>query len=232
MRKLPKVVIGAMLLPVGLLPAMTGASTASASVAVAGAAAQEEPPPAQEEPPPAEEEPPPPAEEEPPPAEEEPPPAEEEPPPGEEEPPGEDFPEIPDEEFPDLELGEFKTKPAYGKAGTTVSLQSVTPCKVDGEVLPDVEVLLFSADALMDIDAEPVVDKILKTDAKGAWKTTVKIPASAKVGEFFFIEAACFGDLTEEDFPFVLYNFEQFAVTGAEEAPVANPVPRDPNFTG
>lgn len=132
--------------------------------------------------------------------------------------------------------GQFVRTPASGQPGTTVKVTSKTLCvDADGKVGNQVEVVLVSEDALSDEDGRPTIDKVIKTDDTGAWKTSVKIPTSAKVGAIYYVIAACFptGTTIDKDTePFLVYDFQEFTVTGADQAPIADPVPGDPNFTG
>jgi hypothetical protein len=80
------------------------------------------------------------------------------------------------------------------------------------------------------------VEEVVETDEDGAWETTLTIPESSEPGDVYMIIAACFTDAAEvtdeEAFPFLVYEPLDFTVTGAPEAPVAEPVPGDPSFTG
>lgn len=139
----------------------------------------------------------------------------------------------PDEEILD---GTFTMTPSSGKAGTTITMKSKTACvDAEGTVGRVVEIVLTTEAELEDQDAEFTVDKAIDTDAKGAWNTTVKVPKSAKVGEEYLAVALCYptgstyGDDSE---PFLIYDPQVFTVTGDDKAPVADPVPGDPDYTG
>jgi hypothetical protein len=149
--------------------------------------------------------------------------------------------------------GTLTRSPASGPAGTSVTVASVDEC-VDGEgnvgAVADVLALnlgnLDELDGLSDLariaasdeddfDFE-FVEKVVDTDDAGAWKTALKIPGSSEPGDVYAVIAACFADEAEvtdpEALPFLVYEPLDFTVTGAPEAPVAEPVPGDPSFTG
>jgi hypothetical protein len=132
--------------------------------------------------------------------------------------------------------GTFVRTPASGPVGTKIKTTSKTSCvDVDGVVGKQVEVVLLSESDVPDEDVTLVVDKVIKTDAAGAWKTEVTVPASAKVGGVYYLIAACFETslpIDESTEPFLVYGAQDFTVTGADKAPIADPVPGDPNFTG
>ena len=136
---------------------------------------------------------------------------------------------------PDYLTGTFTSTPASGKPGTTVTFTSKTSCvDADGKVGNQVEVVGLTEADLTE-DGRPSIDKFVKTDAAGAWTTTAKIPASAKTGDVYYLVAACFQTgltIGEDTEPFLVYDFAEFTVTGADKAPIADPVPGDPNFTG
>jgi hypothetical protein len=169
-------------------------------------------------------------------------------------------PEVPEEpgnpeepEFPDILTGVLTRSPASGPAGTAVKVASEDAC-VDGEgdvgAVADVLALdmgnfddvggLTDLARLAAADEDELdfgfVEEVVETDEDGAWETTLTIPESSEPGDVYMIIAACFTDAAEvtdeEAFPFLVYEPLDFTVTGAPEAPVAEPVPGDPSFTG
>jgi cytoskeletal protein RodZ len=134
----------------------------------------------------------------------------------------------------DFLTGEFSYAPGHGKPGTVIAVKSKDLC-VDsaGKVGTHVEVIMINA---ADIDSEdfPLTeDKLLATDSSGAWATTLKIPAKAKAGDVYVLDAACFAaGATVDDDPFLIYAPTEFTVTEAAKAPVATPVTGNPKFTG
>jgi hypothetical protein len=162
-------------------------------------------------------------------------------------------PEPEDPELPDILTGTLTRSPASGPAGTAVQVASEDAC-VDGEgdVGAVADVLALDVGNLDDVggltdlarlaaaDEDELdfgfVEEVVETDEDGAWETTLTIPASSEPGDVYMIIAACFAgesEVTDEDaFPFLVYEPLDFTVTGAPEAPVAEPVPGDPSFTG
>jgi hypothetical protein len=141
----------------------------------------------------------------------------------------------PDDGEGDYLPGQFVLTPLSGKPGSTFTVTSKTPCvDSDGKVGPQAEVVAIDEAALDDDDAYPTFDKILATDSSGGWTTTAKVPATAKTGDIYFVIAACFeaGPIGDETEPFLVYDFQEFTVTPADKAPVATPVPGNPDFTG
>ena len=219
MRRLPLLVIGIVMLPLGVLPA---ASAVAAETDPAPPAAEAPADPAPADPAPED-----PAPEDPAPED----PAPENPAP--EDPAAEDpDPELP--ELPDL-TGTFTRTPASGPAGTKIAVTSVTKCVDDGDVGSTAEVVMINGEDLEDENPD-FVDKLVDTKDDGSWATKLTVPSSAKAGDVFVLIAACFadeGDLTDPDTPpFIIYEPQLFTVTGAPKAPVADPVPGDPTFTG
>jgi len=220
-RRLPAILLGAFILPVGLLPMAAFAATTPDPV-VASTAAPEPSPTATPEPSAtAAPEPSPTA------APSDVPTAEPTPTPTLSDPgdPGEQY-----------LSGQFGLKPASGPPGTVIKVKSKTDC-VDsaGVIAPHAEFLMLGGDDLESEDGGFTIDKTVLTDAAGAWKTKAKIPSSAKSGEVYVLIAACFDADTKPGLdtePFLVYDPEVFTVTDAEKAPVAKPVPGDPTFTG
>ena len=161
-----------------------------------------------------------------------------------------------DPEFPEVLTGDLTRSPASGPAGTAVKVASKDAC-VDGagQVGPVADVLALNLGNLDDVtdlagltdlarlaaaDEDDLdfgfVEEVVATDDDGAWATTLTIPAVSEPGDVYMIIAACFADqdeVTDPDaFPFLIYEPLDFSVTGAPEAPVAEPVPGDPSFTG
>jgi hypothetical protein len=133
----------------------------------------------------------------------------------------------------DILSGQFSMQPDHGKPGTVITVKSTTPC-VDGagKVGPQVEFVMFNE---ADLDGPLTVDKVISTDASGAWTTTAKVPATAKDGDLLFVIAACFAEGSPaglDGTPFLIYDPQEFTVTKADKAPIATPVPGDPHFTG
>lgn len=116
----------------------------------------------------------------------------------------------PDDGEGDYLEGEFVLSPLSGKPGSTFTVTSKDPC-VDsaGKVGPQAEVVVIDEATLPDdedADIIPLVDKILPTDASGGWTTPIKVPATAKTGDVYFVIAACFtaGPIDEETEPFLV----------------------------
>jgi hypothetical protein len=220
-RRLPLLFTGVLMLPLGVLPA---ASAVAAGTEPAPPAAEAPADPAPQDPAPGDEAPEDPAPEDP--AED---PAPEDPAPGDPEDP--ELPGIPDV------TGEFTRSPASGPAGTKVDVRSRTKCVADGgDVGSTVEVVMIARDDLDSPDEPEIVDLVLDTRKDGSWRTKLTVPSSAEPGDVQVIIAACFADeadVTDPDTPpFVIYQPQTFTVTGAPEAPPAEPVPGDPSFTG
>ena len=132
--------------------------------------------------------------------------------------------------------GQFGLKPASGPPGTVIKAKSKTAC-VDsaGVVAPHAEFLMLGGDDLESEDGGFTVDKTVLTDSAGAWKTKAKIPSSAKSADIYVLIAACFDADTKPGLdaePFLVYDARVFTVTDADKAPVAKPVPGDPTYTG
>ena len=218
MRRLPLLVSGLLALPLAVLPVATAAAgdaveEPTPSVTASGTAEPEPEPTLTEEPQPGPEDP----------------------------------------EFPEVLTGDLTRSPASGPAGTAVKVASKDAC-VDGEgnIGPVADVLALNLGNLDDIGgltdlarlaaAEEddldfgFVEEVVATDDDGAWATTLTIPEVSEPGDVYMIIAACFADedeVTDPDaFPFLIYEPLDFSVTGAPEAPVAEPVPGDPSFTG
>jgi hypothetical protein len=140
-------------------------------------------------------------------------------------------------DYGDYLEGTFSLSPDHGKPGTVVTVASQTKC-VDkaGKVSELAAVFAFSESASDAEFEEDGIEKVAEVDSNGAWKTTFKVPAKAKAGDIYLVIAACFPagtKVTDEDAePFLLYDLEEFVVTGTDEAPVATPVAGNPNFTG
>lgn len=239
MRRLPLLAAGTLLLPLGLLPA-----AAASGAAASGTAAEPVPSVSVSVTP-----------------TDEPEPTEDpEPEPSVTDAPENPDEETPDEETPEDEFltGTLTRSPATGPAGTEVKVASKDECvDADGTAGGTVDVIALGLGDLDDIgdleelsarafaDDEPgagdvldegYVEKVLDTKADGSWATTLAIPKSADTGELWMVIAACFekgADVTDEDtLPYLVYEPLDFTVTGAPKAPVAEPVPGDPAFTG
>ena len=95
---------------------------------------------------------------------------------------------------------------------------------------------MINRDDLDSPDEPEFVDKVLDTAKDGSWTAKLTVPSSAQPGDVEIVIAACFADeddVTDPDSPpFVIYEPQTFTVTGAPEAPPADPVPGDPSFTG
>jgi hypothetical protein len=221
-RRLPTILLGAFILPIGLLPMAAHADTVPDTTA--SATVSPEPTPTVSPVPSATVAPVPSASAEPTAV------------PTSEPTPTETDPGDPGDPGEETLTGKFGMKPAYGPAGTVVKVKSKTDC-VDGggAVGPHVEFLMGDEESLKNDDGELIIDKVLSTDSDGAWATKAKIPSSAKPGEIYGLIAACFDADTEpsqDAEPFLVYDVQIFKVTEADKAPVADPVPGDPNYTG
>jgi hypothetical protein len=205
-RKLAMIVLGASVLSVGLLPTVAFADSAPSALVAAAAQAAADPSATPEAPTPT-------ATTDPTPTADPADPAD----------PGDDY-----------LIGDFTRTPAYGPPGTVITVKSTDPC-VDskGKVGPAAELFFLSGDPNTD-DFGLVADKVLSTDKSGAWSTTVKAPKTAKDGDIYYLIAACFSTdkIDDNTDPFLIYNQQAFMVTKADKAPVATPVPGNPNFTG
>jgi hypothetical protein len=158
----------------------------------------------------------------------------------------------------DVLSGVFTRTPASGPAGTQIKLASKDKCvDADGVAGPTVDVLLFNLGNVDDLDDVGSLSKIAKaaekkaadedidfdftekavdTEKDGSWATTVSVPKTAEAGDYFVAIAGCFAegiDPTADDaVPFLIYEPQDFSVTGAPTAPPADPKPGDPSFTG
>lgn len=216
MRRLPTVLLGALMLPVGFLPSAAFADTVVSEPTATVSATADPEPSATASPTPS---------------------ATVSPTPSATTVPTPTATEDPDPD-PDLDYlsGDFTIKPEHGKPGTVITATSKTKCVDDaGVVSPHLEFLVFSAADLESEEPKFTVDKVVKTDSSGAWKTTAKIPTSAKTGDLYALIAACFDKDTKPSFeaePFLVYEGLIFTVTAADKAPIATPVAGDPNYTG
>jgi hypothetical protein len=142
---------------------------------------------------------------------------------------------VPADPGDDYLTGAFGLKPASGKPGTVITLSSKDPCvDADGKVGSHVEVFVISETDYSD-DTPVTLDEVISTDATGGWTATAKVPATAKTGEVYFADAACFAagvKVDDDATPFLVYDYQEFTVTQADKAPVASPVPGNPHFTG
>lgn len=134
-------------------------------------------------------------------------------------------------------LGTFDASPLTGKPGTVITVKSVTPClDSNGKVTKSGALGLLNP-AKKDSQGDPVVveTKVLDLSASGAWSATLTVPTTVASGTDLMIAAGCFSaiptEITEADVV-LLYTPQDFMVSAAPTAPVAQPVTKNPSFTG
>lgn len=134
-------------------------------------------------------------------------------------------------------LGTFKFTPATGAPGSTITVSSVTACvDGKGVVGKKADVILLDTNADIDTDAALADEQGVDTAKDGSWTAKLTVPATAKSGDKYVIIAGCFyKDVETEPDTFLLYWSQKefdFTVVAAPPAPVAKPVTEDPSFTG
>jgi hypothetical protein len=141
------------------------------------------------------------------------------------------------------EFGTMRISPRSGRAGTVISVKSVTPSPLDGEQFTLVGLFSLTSE-------EPVAVVALDVAADGSWAGSITVPRGTRPGDYLVAAEAVLanpegeGPATQQEasFPYAAVPFEVLPApirpgvrppaTPTQPAPSAPPVVRAPSLTG